>query len=136
MEAHARQLERELEESQAENTILRGIVAKVEPKCVHCGLTDKSQCSRGFPGCAWADDLLCGEEEESRYLISKLTAHKAAIKKLTAVLKEIPKCRVSAIPSEVWIDGGSWSLWMHSRNEALTAINSLQQCPTTPTANG
>lgn len=46
---------------QDENDILRGIVASIDHPCIYCGLTDKSRCERGFPGCAWADDLLAGE---------------------------------------------------------------------------
>ena len=52
----------------------------------YCGLTDKSKCSRGFPGCAWADDLMCGEEEGYRNLISQLTAAKSALVKAREAL--------------------------------------------------
>jgi hypothetical protein len=56
-----RKANRELD---AENTTLRGVVAaKPDAPCAHCGLKDMSQCSRGFPGCAKADDMICAEEQ-------------------------------------------------------------------------
>lgn len=53
-----------------ENTILRGMVAKILP-CHYCGLDDISKCDYGFPGCSLADDLLCGEEEGYRAVITR-----------------------------------------------------------------
>lgn len=57
------ELKAKLETSDKENSILRTLIAKVGKSCHYCGLEDISQCMRGFPGCALADDILCGEEE-------------------------------------------------------------------------
>ena len=59
------------EDLRKENDVLRGIVAKVGGACVYCGLEDKSKCVDGFPGCAWADDLMCGEETWASNLLAE-----------------------------------------------------------------
>ena len=61
--------ERDLVRLWRENTILRGLVARhVKIPCVYCGLHEMAKCERGFPGCAKADDIICGEEEVYRLL--------------------------------------------------------------------
>lgn len=50
----------------AENATLRGLVAKVVMPCHYCGVDNMAKCPSGFPGCALADDLLCGEDDAQR----------------------------------------------------------------------
>ena len=45
------------EQLTAENSKLRGILARADVPCIYCGLADMSQCARGFPGCARMDDI-------------------------------------------------------------------------------
>lgn len=60
-------LRKEVEGLRAENTTLRTVVAKAPgTPCVYCGLEDMSRCAAGFPGCAKADDIICGEDEMFR----------------------------------------------------------------------
>lgn len=59
------------EELEKENTFLRGLVAKLNIPCVYCGLENMSCCSRGFPGCAKADDILCADDEFMRQLLEE-----------------------------------------------------------------
>ena len=56
----ARQLERELTESTAENTRLRAALASSKDPCPYCQLPkdEMVKCRSGFPGCARADDLM------------------------------------------------------------------------------
>ncbi len=49
-------------ETRKENDILRALLPKLKAPCAHCGLEDISKCTRGFPGCAQADDLMCGDD--------------------------------------------------------------------------
>lgn len=66
-------------EARKENDILRGLVAKVVGKCVYCGLEDKSKCLSGFPGCAWADDVLVGDDVFVKDLVVRLRKAEACI---------------------------------------------------------
>jgi hypothetical protein len=47
---------------EAENLVLRGLVAKLSRTCHYCGLDDMSRCVHGFPGCPLLDDLLLGQD--------------------------------------------------------------------------
>lgn len=47
---------------QHENDILRGLLPKVGVRCPYCGINEMARCQLGFPGCSWADDLICGED--------------------------------------------------------------------------
>lgn len=49
-----------LEQLVKENDALRAIAARQMP-CHYCGVTEITRCPHGFPGCALADDLSCGE---------------------------------------------------------------------------
>jgi hypothetical protein len=49
------------EEIRAENTRLRGIIARSPLPCIYCGLTNIAECARGFPGCGRADDITASE---------------------------------------------------------------------------
>lgn len=61
----------EISRLNAENTILRGIAAKIMP-CQHCGVNEISKCPSGFPGCALADDLMAAEELHGEHLRTQL----------------------------------------------------------------
>ena len=70
-----------------ENTVLRALLPKLGNPCAYCGLTDIDKCVHGFPGCAQADDILCGEDEmmrqqleEKRTLEAVLHAEHAALR--------------------------------------------------------
>jgi len=54
-----------------ENTILRGIIAKLPTPCVYCGKQTMSECPSGFPGCAMADDMMAADDEISRRLLDE-----------------------------------------------------------------
>lgn len=62
-----------------ENNTIKMILAKQAIPCLYCGLEDMSKCAKGFPGCAKADDLICGEEEHGRYLIKTMEALREAL---------------------------------------------------------
>jgi hypothetical protein len=62
----------DLERFRKENDILRGIVANAKIPCVYCGLENMAECKLGFPGCAKADDMMIGDEETARRLISRI----------------------------------------------------------------
>ena len=73
----ADRLKKKLAEAERENMALRGVVANAAIPCVYCGKENMAECPRGFPGCARADDMLCGEEafgEEMKRLREKLAA--------------------------------------------------------------
>lgn len=53
-----------IEQLRRENSQLRILVASAHnTPCIHCGLEDMSKCKNGFPGCAMADDIICGQDE-------------------------------------------------------------------------
>lgn len=96
MAACSRQLERELAEAKRENTILRGLLPKMPVKCPYCGLDNMGMCKSGFPGCAWADDLMCGEDEAFRNILkerdelhTKLDAAMEALKELDGIASKM-----------------------------------------------
>jgi len=98
MEAHARQLERELEEVRASLKSVRQS----------------------------ANDSACNFRKADVKRIEaerQLTAHKAVLDKARVALERA--YQVAELPSD-----------QIAFSAALTAINSLQQCPTTPTPNG
>lgn len=56
-----------------ENDLLRGLLPKMPgAKCPYCALESMADCKSGFPGCAWADDLMCGEDEVLGRLLKDL----------------------------------------------------------------
>jgi len=61
----------------AENSTIKSVLSLVPGKCLYCGLEDIAKCPSGFPGCARADDMLCGEDEASRRLIEERDALRA-----------------------------------------------------------
>lgn len=56
-------LKQDLAQATKENDYLRGLLAVSGAPCVYCGLEDKGKCTRGFPGCAWADDVFVAFEQ-------------------------------------------------------------------------
>jgi len=80
-------LNRRLSEAVRENTILRGLLPKLGAPCVYCGEIELGKCTRGFPGCAKADDLMCGEDEAFRRLVEERNQLKKEIIGLADVLQ-------------------------------------------------
>ncbi len=72
-----------------ENNILRGIIAVVNIPCVYCGLDDMSKCEHGFPGCAQADDLLCGQDMAWKALVEERNELRARVEELERDGKEL-----------------------------------------------
>lgn len=77
---------REIERLRAENTHLRTLVAVQATPCVYCGLTEMAKCASGFPGCARADDLICGEDEAFKAVVAERNTLRAEVARLTAAL--------------------------------------------------
>ena len=61
-----RKLQDEQSRYQRENDILRKLVPSITGKCLHCGVRNIARCHFGFPGCAWADDIMCAEDAYAR----------------------------------------------------------------------
>lgn len=74
----------EIEHLRAENTSLRTLIAVQPTPCVYCGLTEMAKCASGFPGCARADDLICGEDEAFKAVVSERNSLRAEVARLTA----------------------------------------------------
>lgn len=68
----------EVEKLRAENTTLRTLVAIQPTACIYCGLTEMAKCASGFPGCARADDLMCGEDEAFKAVVAERNKLRAA----------------------------------------------------------
>lgn len=64
----------EINRLRAENSAMRTVLAKSPIPCVYCGLDDMSRCERGFPGCARADDIICGEDEAFKQVLAERNA--------------------------------------------------------------
>jgi hypothetical protein len=79
--------------AEKENGILRGLVAKVVGKCVYCGLEEMAKCARGFPGCAWADDLMCGEDEAFKATVDRMRKAESDL----STLKDYKACTELAL---------------------------------------
>lgn len=56
---------------EAENDMLRGIVAKIMP-CHYCGVEEIAKCPSGFPGCALGDDLFVASERQDAHLRARV----------------------------------------------------------------
>jgi len=67
----------EIEQLRKENDVLRALLPALKAPCVYCGLTDISKCRSGFPGCAQADDMMCGDDA----VLSRLLHENRALKK-------------------------------------------------------
>lgn len=72
----------DIEQLKKENTILRGLVAKLPIPCVYCGQPNMAQCPSGFPGCAMADDMMAADDEVSRRLLKERQELRDELKRL------------------------------------------------------
>ena len=70
----------EYDRMEKENTSLRRIAAKVMP-CHYCGGEDIGMCPSGFPGCALADDMMMGDEEQLAAVRAELAQAKATARR-------------------------------------------------------
>lgn len=71
-----------------ENDMLRSLLPALGAPCVYCGAVDIAKCPSGFPGCAQADDILCGDDVTMKWLLDDKVRLKARIKKLEALCAE------------------------------------------------
>lgn len=59
--------EEKIERLTKENGVLRSVAGVLFTKhlgsCHYCGVDDFARCPSGFPGCAVADDIICGDTE-------------------------------------------------------------------------
>lgn len=98
----ARQLERELTESTAENTRLRAALASSKDPCLYCQLPkdEMVKCRSGFPGCARADDLMGCPELGAALEVERLE-HELANARLDAArykyLRALNKCEFASL---------------------------------------
>lgn len=88
-----------------ENTILRGLLQhNPEWKCPYGHVPVGKQmghCILGFPGCACADDILCGEDEEFRSLVARHKAVKAFAVRLLMTYEHRPEALAKQIVDSV-----------------------------------
>lgn len=79
-------VERPSTELQAENDLLRAIVANSDEPCVYCHLSraDWGKCAQGFPGCDRADDAMLdpGLMEEATQRDNRVSELRGAAKAL------------------------------------------------------
>jgi len=101
-------LEEELVRLTAENDLLRTMLPKLGAPCAHCGITDIGKCVRGFPGCAQADDLMCGEDEYMRRLTASREALRAVLQELVLIDEDEPS-----------MDSYRWPIWYNKRESAM-----------------
>lgn len=64
---------RVLSQLRDENETLRVVFNRFGRPCIHCGIADMAKCPHGFPGCAWADDLMAFDQCANR-TVRKLRA--------------------------------------------------------------
>jgi hypothetical protein len=62
-------LQSDLASTRKENDTFRGLLGNSSKPCTYCGLAaaDQAKCTRGFPGCARADDQLLSEHFAAGY---------------------------------------------------------------------
>lgn len=115
----------EIEHLRAENTSLRTLIAVQPTPCVYCGLTEMAKCASGFPGCARADDLICGEDEAFKAVVSERNSLRAEVARLTAACaaKDAALIKAQADLREVGNDypGSSCYEWCHARADEISA---------------
>lgn len=75
--------------AEAENNILRGLLPELNAACVYCGLKNMGECKSGFPGCAQADDIYCGQEEMFQSLRTAKETAEARVKELEAEVQRL-----------------------------------------------
>jgi len=111
----------------AENSTIKSVLSLVPGKCIYCGLEDWSKCPSGFPGCARADDMLCGEDEASRRLIAERDTLRAALDKYgdgqdwiqRAMQAEIERDSLRELVLDVYKRGMVWPEWDERARKAL-----------------
>lgn len=81
MSSDATDRDGEIARLRAENDVLRSLLPKLKAPCVYCGLEEIGRCTSGFPGCAQADDILCGDDETLRRLRDEVKRLKELIGK-------------------------------------------------------
>lgn len=101
-------LRAEVAKLKAENSTLRTLVAVQQSPCIYCGLTEMAKCASGFPGCARADDLICGEDEAFKAVVGERNNLRAEVKqayedgRISACNAGKPGCpRVKELEAEV-----------------------------------
>lgn len=87
-------LKAEAEKLRAENSTLRTLVAVQPTPCVYCGLTEMAKCASGFPGCARADDMICGEDETFKAVVDERNKLRAEAEQLRV---QLAACGVAAL---------------------------------------
>jgi hypothetical protein len=65
----------------AENTILRGMAARLMP-CHYCKVDDIAECPSGFPGCALADDLIVADDLAFKNMKDRAMKAEATVERL------------------------------------------------------
>lgn len=88
LESEWAKLKAEVAKLRAENTTLRTLVAIQPTACIYCGLTEMAKCASGFPGCARADDLMCGEDEAFKAVVAERNKLRAACAAKDAALSK------------------------------------------------
>jgi hypothetical protein len=68
--------EARVKELENENNTLRGLLGNSAKPCPYCGLAaeDQGMCSRGFPGCARADDQMLSKHFADAYALQQAEA--------------------------------------------------------------
>jgi len=85
----AEAIEKELIETQSENTRLRAAIAQGTSACIYCSLqkAEWSKCKSGFPGCARGDDAMGCPELGASYYLSEMEGNRNEWKKVVALYK-------------------------------------------------
>jgi len=68
-----------LKSTEKENNYLRGLIPKTIGKCIYCGLEDMGKCKSGFPGCAWADDIMIAQDDTMQRIMAQRDGYRKAI---------------------------------------------------------
>jgi len=84
----AEAIEKELIETQSENTRLRAAIAQGTSACIYCSLpkAEWSTCKSGFPGCARGDDAMGCPELGASYHLSEMEGERNEWKKVAGML--------------------------------------------------
>lgn len=120
-----------------ENDYLRGLIPKLTGKCVHCGLENMGLCKYGFPGCAWADDIMCAEDEVMKRLLRERSEMAALVRKADPdhvmdcaagpALLELLKPTIDLLKDVVHGPEAAWNRWLYRRDEELIRLEGLIQ---------
>jgi hypothetical protein len=85
----AEAIEKELIETQSENTRLRAAIAQGTSACIYCSLpkAEWSKCKSGFPGCTRGDDAMGCPELGASYYLSEMEGNRNEWKKVASLFK-------------------------------------------------